>query len=256
MRSSLMSHVGIAILSGIVVASIFNLKHKVDEPEQSLTCQRISETIKLPVIFLQNSKKYQALPFNFASVQGISEKQLTQHHTLYQGYINKCNEIKAHLKSLTEIKGNTTYSQIRALKVAETFALNGAILHELYFENITDATGTHIGEKTKALLEKNFGSLEKFKENLFATASAARGWVLVGYTFYDDSVHNYLLDAHNELVPLLTIPLLIVDTYEHAYMIDFGINRTQYLETLWNNINWKVVEERVTKWLDAFTHQN
>ena len=82
-----------------------------------------------------------------------------------------------------------------------------------------------------------------------ATAISARGWVLTCYNLDDHRIQNYLLDAHNEMVPVLTIPLLAVDTYEHAYMIDFGINRKEYLILLWDNINWNIVESRIKRYI-------
>jgi len=105
-----------------------------------------------------------------------------------------------------------------------------------------------MGQKTQEVLIKNFGSIENFKQDLMATATAARGWALTCYNLDNQRIQNYLLDAHNEKVPVLVIPLLVVDTYEHAYMIDFGINRKEYLSILWDNIDWDVVEKRVIKW--------
>lgn len=109
-----------------------------------------------------------------------------------------------------------------------------------------------MGPQTKEIIEDNFGSVEKFKEDLFGSALSARGWIMTGYNIYDGSVRNYLLDAHNETVPVLTLPILMVDTYEHAYMIDFGIDRAKYLDILWNNINWDVVEKRIEQWVNKF----
>jgi superoxide dismutase, Fe-Mn family len=195
-----------------------------------------------------SQKRYQ--PKEFIITMGpkkLSAKQISDHKELYVGYVNKRNEIDEGLQTVDKAKANQSYSALRGLKVAETFARNGALLHELYFENI--GTGTEMGQKTQELLIKNFGSVATFKEDLMATAISARGWVLTCYNLDDHRVHNYLLDAHNELVPVLTIPLLAVDTYEHAYMIDFGINRKEYLILLWDNINWNVVEERIKQWI-------
>jgi Fe-Mn family superoxide dismutase len=193
------------------------------------------------------SKRYQ--PKEFTIVMGpkkFSDKQIKDHKELYVGYVNKRNEINDALQTVDKSKANQSYSALRGLKVAETFARNGALLHELYFENI--GTGTTMGEKTQEIIVKNFGSVQAFKEDIMATAISARGWVLTCYNLDDNRVQNYLLDAHNETVPVLTIPLLAVDTYEHAYMIDFGINRKEYLNLLWDNINWDVVEERIKQW--------
>jgi len=211
------------------------------QSQDNISMATPSSTSSLPV-----HKKYQ--PKEFSIVMGpkkLSAKQLSDHKELYVGYVNKRNEIDEALQTVDKSKANQSYSALRGLKVAETFARNGALLHELYFENI--GTGTEIGKKTEEILIKNFGSITAFQEDVMATAVSARGWVLTCYNLDDQRVQNYLLDAHNEMVPVLTIPLLVVDTYEHAYMIDFGINRKEYLAVLWDNINWDVVEERVKR---------
>jgi Fe-Mn family superoxide dismutase len=98
------------------------------------------------------------------------------------------------------------------------------------------------------MINKNFGSLEVFKEDLMATALSARGWAITCYNFDDQRLQNYLLDTHNQMVPICVAPIVVIDSYEHAYMIDFGINRKEYLAVLWDNINWDVVEKRLQRW--------
>lgn len=181
--------------------------------------------------------------FDFETIQGLSKKQLTEHYQLYKGYLEKRNKIVQELIETDRKDVASSYSRFRALKMGETFTLNGVILHELYFENLK--AGTTMGASTKQLLIDQFGSIEAFKQDLFDSATCARGWVLTGLCCVDGRVYNFVLDAHNQTVPLMTVPLLIVDTYEHAYMIDFGINRKAYLNTIWETINWDVVEQRV-----------
>ena len=176
----------------------------------------------------------------------LSQKQLSDHLQLYAGYVAKRNEIAESLSVVKKDNVNPSYSVFRGLKVGETFARNGALLHELYFENI--GTGTQMEELTQKFIIDNFGSIDSFKQDLMATALSARGWAITCYNLDDQHVCNYLLDAHNERVPVLTVPLLVIDTYEHAYMIDFGIDRKTYLAILWENINWDVVEARVKRW--------
>lgn len=196
-------------------------------------------------------KPYQVKEFTIImGAKKFSNKQINDHKQLYAGYVNKRNEIEQSLQAVDMAQANNiSYSIFRGLKLSETFTRNAALLHELYFENI--GTGTKIGRMTQEIITKNFGSVEAFKQDLMATALSARGWVLTSYNIDDHRVQNYLLDAHNEKVPVLTVPLLVVDTYEHAYMIDFGINRKEYLAVLWDNINWDVVEKRVEKWISA-----
>lgn len=194
--------------------------------------------------------EYKPMQFDFAQ-KGVtfSESQMSQHYTLYQGYVKKRNEIDQNLKTVDRSNvANVTYSPFRSLKIAQVFAHNGSILHQLFFENLGQAE--EIGPETQTLLIKNFGSIEAFKKDLLESASCARGWVLTAYCLDDNTVKNFVLDAHHINVPVFVIPLLVVDTYEHAYMIDFGIDRAQYLKDLWNNIDWNIVESRVVKWLN------
>ena len=80
---------------------------------------------------------YQAKKFELKGLDGISENQISQHRDiLYAGYVNKLNEIEERLKNCDISKANQIFSDLRALKSEETFALNGVILHELYFENL------------------------------------------------------------------------------------------------------------------------
>lgn len=194
--------------------------------------------------------------FNFTTIQGLSLSQLEQHYKLYNGYATKWNEIEQSLLTVDRSNvANITYSPFRALKIAQTFALNGTILHELYFGNLA-SNKSKPGPQTLALLTENWGSLENFKTDLMACASCSRGWVVTSYQILDGKAYNYVLDAHNETVPLLALPILIVDIYEHAYTIDFGIQRAEYLKVLWQTINWDAVEERMLQWVNKFKVYN
>ena len=176
--------------------------------------------------------------------------QMDQHAKLYEGYFNKRILIEDKLKTVDRSDvANITYSPFRSLKVAEVFARNATYLHEQYFENL--ATGTKMGLKTKEVLIKNFGSIDAFKKDLLDTSSCARGWVITGYCLRGGDVANYLVDAHHVNIPWLIAPLIVVDVYEHAYMIDFGIDRAKYLQDTWNSINWDIVEKRVATLLNS-----
>lgn len=192
--------------------------------------------------------RYKVKPFNI-QVSGLSSNQIEQHKTLYAGYVKKRNQIEQDLQTVqrTDVN-NRTYSPFRALKVAETYAHNGSVLHELYFENL-GKQNAQVGPIMQQLIIDNFGSLQAFKQDLFDCGGCARGWVVTCYCIDDDSIKNFVLEEHNTHVPMLVIPLLVLDVYEHAYMIDFGIKRDPYLDVFWNTIDWDVVEERIAKWV-------
>ena len=190
---------------------------------------------------------HQVKKFELKGLDGISENQISQHRDiLYAGYVNKLNEIEERLKGVDLSKANQIFSDLRALKADETFALNGVILHELYFENL-GGKGTKPSRTLSDLLTRDFGSMEKWTENFKACGMAARGWVILGLSAYDGRLHNYCLDTHNFNFPASSIPILVMDVYEHAYVIDYGIKRPPYIEAFMKNVNWNACTERLER---------
>lgn len=178
-----------------------------------------------------------------AGLPGLSSNQISQHIKLYQGYVNKANEIHGKLKEAELAGANATYSPFRELLVEQSYALNGVVYHEFYFGNL----GGHAGEPTGALrsaLEDGWGGMGKFMDHLTAAGKCMRGWVILGYNTRDARLSLYGLDMHNMWVPACVIPVLALDVYEHAYMIDYGIDRGKYLEAFVNILQWDVVSKR------------
>lgn len=177
-------------------------------------------------------------------LDGISENQIAQHRDiLYAGYVKKLNEIEDKLKTVDISTANQTFSDLRSLKIDETFALNGVVLHELYFENL----GGKDSKPTGALadeIKKQWGSFDKWAAEFKACGLAARGWVVLGLNGYDGKLHNYCLDSHNLYMPAGTIAILVMDVYEHAYTIDYGVKRPPYIEAFMKNIDWDACGKR------------
>lgn len=190
---------------------------------------------------------HQPRKFELKALDGISDNQIAQHRdTLYVGYVNKLNEIEERLRTVDASKANQVYSDFRGLKADETFALNGVVLHELYFENL-GGKGSKPKGKLADLIAKEFGSLEKWTENFKACGMAARGWVILGLCTYDGKLHNYCLDTHNFNFPANTVPVLVMDVYEHAYVIDYGVKRPPYIDAFMKNIDWAAAERRLDR---------
>jgi len=180
-------------------------------------------------------------------LEGFSQRQLEEHHgILYKGYVNKLNEIRKLMVTVDHGKANQTFSDLRSIKIEETFALNGIKLHEAYFDNMGGSGGKAVGQ-TLTLLERDFGSYEAWEKDFKATGLAVRGWVVLGYDLESGTLHNFGSDSHN-LGPIWSaVPILVMDTYEHAYMIDYGVKRLPYIDAFMNVIDWAVVNERLAK---------
>ena len=174
---------------------------------------------------------------------GLSASQIEQHLKLYKGYVAKSNEIYNKLKEVDLATANATYSPLRELLVEESFALNGAVYHEFYFGNLGGKGGEPEGD-LKAALEERWGSVPKFMDLLKAAGKSMRGWVVIGYNTRGGHLSAFGLDTHNMFTPANLVPILVLDVYEHAYMIDYGIDRPKYLDAFVNNLDWSVVAKR------------
>lgn len=187
----------------------------------------------------------QALNPKLLNLSGISAQQITEHYEkLYKGYVNSFNTIQRKLSQASKENQNPRYTEYRELKVEETFNLNGAVLHELYFNNLGGSSGMPTGKIKNAIMHY-FGSVEKWMEDFKAAAASSRGWVILAYDYRTNRMHNFLLDAHNVGVVQSSVPLLIIDVYEHAYFIDYGANRAGYIDAFMNNIDWNIVNQRI-----------
>lgn len=189
----------------------------------------------------------QAIPEKVYSSErvGISRKTHDEHLKLWQGYANKTNEIR---KALAEMeadpaKANQIYSQIRALKVDYTFAYEGYINHNVYFDTLGGNGGNATG-KVASLINDAYGSFDKWLADFKATGIAARGWVYLCYNHADKTVFNYIGDAQNSYPIWNHTLLLAMDVYEHAYFLDFGTARAKYIDAYLQCIDWDAVNKR------------
>jgi len=179
------------------------------------------------------------------SMKGISKKTIEAHLKLYQGYVKKYNEINEKLSQLSVddyANANQVFSTIRELKTELSFAWGGIINHELYFSHLGGKGGLPAGGLLKQI-KKDFGSFEKFKTDVKATGLSARGWVWTGWNYREERLINYLGDSQNTYLTWGVEPIMALDTYEHAYFIDYETNRGAYIDAFFENLDWKVIEE-------------
>lgn len=183
------------------------------------------------------------------AMKGISKKTIEEHVKLYNGYVTKYNEINEKLSALTDddyTKANQVYSTIRGLKVELSFAWGGIINHEIYFGHLGGKGGQPTGDLMKQI-ETDFGSFENYKKDVKATGISARGWVWTAWNYREARLFNYLGDAQNTFPVWGAEPIMALDTYEHAYFIDFGVLRAGYIDAFFENLDWSVIEETFSR---------
>lgn len=179
------------------------------------------------------------------ATEGISRKTHEEHFKLYQGYVKKTNEIFDKLTSVTRdpAKANQTFSDIRELKVELSFALGGVKNHELYFDILGGAGSKPTGRLLDEV-NRSFGSPEAWAADLKATGIAARGWVWTAYDYDLKRLVNYIGDSQNTFPIWNATPIIGLDVYEHAYYLDFGTKRADYIDAFLRNLNWNAVATR------------
>ncbi len=175
------------------------------------------------------------------ALKGFSDSQLEQHFTLYKGYIAKLNEIEQKLSEADNTKPNYSFNEYSELKRREAVAFNGSFLHELYFENL-GADGTVSADLQKALDER--GGKEKVVADLKAAALCGPGWAILTRNRRDNKLHTYFFAEHHLGLPIDQDLLLVLDSWEHAFMVDYGIKRPDYINAFMPNINWGEVSKR------------
>lgn len=167
----------------------------------------------------------------------MSLKSIQEHYKLYEGYVKKTNEIQEKILLAEKNSANGVFSDIGELKRQETFAVNGMKLHELYF-GLLGGTGECEGPILN-MIKEHFGTFESWREDFIATGMASRGWAILSFDWEDMTLRNYGSDTHNVGAVWNCTPLVVLDVYEHAYFMDHGTARKNYVEAFMKSINWE-----------------
>lgn len=188
---------------------------------------------------------FESKTFYLTNIKGFTKKQLLEHYQLYEGYIKSLNKIDKKLKDLKNYENpSTTYSNIRCLKLGQSYANDGVILHELYFSNLGGEKKEPYG-KVLNLINSNFGNYDTFKKIFKSIGMSMRGWVVLATNLNKDILNIIGQDTHDKGIIYYHFPILVMDVYEHAYMIDFGIDKSRYIDVFFENINWEEVNCRL-----------
>ena len=183
-------------------------------------------------------------------LDGISQQTMEDHFKLYEGYAKKSNECRKILNEIkyAEVEGNQVYSHLRSVSIDYTFALLGYKNHDLYFGHLGGEGGQPTGRFAEIIENEFHNGLDEWHHAIRKAASAARGWVMVGYDLNDGSIFNYIMDTQNLWAVYNMVPVLALDVYEHAYARDFGATpdgRKQYVDAFFRNIDWDHVNRQL-----------
>jgi len=175
----------------------------------------------------------------------LSKNLLSNHLKLYEGYVNNTNLLIRKLEEMRQA-GRMLEPEFAELKRRFAWEWNGVRLHELYFENLGISCSLEEVPEVLNVINTFAGSIEAWKNDLVATAKMRGiGWVVTYYDEENGSVFNVWINEHNESHLAGLKPLVVIDVFEHAYLLDYGLDRATYIETIIENLNWKVIKKRL-----------
>ena len=185
------------------------------------------------------------LPYPLNALETYYTKEMLDLHynVLYKGYIDNTNKTEEQLAKARE---TNDFSNITCLEKNLSFFGSGAILHELFFENMGPAIPTSPSVELMEQIIKDFESFEKFKEQFTAASTQveASGWCLLVWVQKWNKLEILQCEKHQNLTLWGCKPLLVLDMWEHSYYLQYKTKRPEYINAFWNILNWNVVNKR------------
>jgi Fe-Mn family superoxide dismutase len=178
-------------------------------------------------------------------MKGFSDTLLNNHFTLYQGYVTNTNKVMDTLAAMLK-DGKVGTPEYAELKRRLGWEFNGMRLHELYFENLGGKAPLNKSGKLGKKLAEEFGSYENWEKDFRGTgAMRGIGWTILYQDNLSGKLINQWINEHDAGHPAGCTPVLVLDVFEHAFMIDYGLKKADYIESFFKNINWEAAEARI-----------
>lgn len=185
------------------------------------------------------------LPYSYEALEPFISRQIMilHHQKHHQSYVDGLN--KAELK-LAEARRNQNFELVKHWERELAFHGSGHYLHTIFWNNMTPGGGGKpTGELARAI-DQYFGSFEKFKSHFTEAAKQVEGvgWAILVWSPRSRHLEILQSERHMILTQWDTIPLLVLDVWEHAYYLQYENRRPEYVEAWWNLVNWKDVQNR------------
>ncbi len=213
-------------------------------PTNSLLAQSMSENGIDKLVDANGNFIQLPLPYatNFLE-PSMDEETLNLHYTFHHG-----GAIKGANKDLQLIKkamDENNYETVDFWTKKLSYHFSSHILHSIFWTNLTNKKTEPKGDLLKRI-EKNFGSFDKLKGYISSTSKNVdgAGWGILGYQPYSDRLTIMQCENHEKLTQWGVVPLLVIDVWEHAYYLKYKNKRNDFVDALFNIINWDNVAQR------------
>lgn len=174
----------------------------------------------------------------------LSAAQIAPHHTAHYGGALKA-AVAADARLEEAVKSGTVVDPAAFAHLKRTISSRGnsVILHEFYFDGLA-AKQIDPAQELRAAIERRFGSIEKWSADFIASAKEAAGWAMLVKHPVNGKLYNVVSDEHAMGVLWMAKPLVVIDTYEHAFYIDYQNRKADYIEKFMSHIDWIEAERR------------
>jgi Fe-Mn family superoxide dismutase len=196
-------------------------------------------------------QSYKPKTFDLSGLTGISDKTLEMHFKLYEGYVTNTNLLTEKINEIladgqVDKEEMPAYSELtRRLG----FEYNGMVLHEYYFANMKQNGGGDPSAGFRGAVERSFPSFDIWRTD-FVSVGKMRGvgWAICYLDPANGRVSNHWIELHQNGNVAGFVPLLVMDVWEHAYLLDYKpADRPKYIDAFLANVDWGVVEGRLVK---------
>lgn len=193
----------------------------------------------------QSQDALRPLPFDPARLNGLSERLIRSHwENNYGGSVKALANVKARLAQAAADKDLPPYVY-NDLKREHLIRTGSVVLHELYFENLGGSG--QAGAAERQTIAQAFGSFDAWEtefRRIGAGLGGGSGWVVLGFNQHLRQLENYWMADHAH-GPAATVPLIVMDMYEHSYQMDFGAAAAKYIDAFFQNLQWEAVGARL-----------
>jgi Fe-Mn family superoxide dismutase len=182
---------------------------------------------------------------NLLGAKGLSEKLLNNHFGLYAGYVANTNKLSEEIEKYRK-EGEMASPQYAEMKRRFGWEFDGMRLHELYFEGLSlSPIEIDGGSELSKKMDENFGSFGEWQKDFRATlAMRGIGWAVLYFDRMSGKLINAWIGEHDGGHLAAAFPILVIDAFEHAYMLDYETKKADYIDAVMKMIDWKRIEER------------
>ena len=185
------------------------------------------------------------LPYDYSALEPhISGEIMQLHHDKHhRTYVNGANQA---LDELHEAQQKNDFAKIATLERALAFNVSGHILHSMFWQNLSADGGDQPQGDLADQIERDFGSFPTFKNQLIRAASTimGSGWAALAWDPVSSGLITIQIHDHQSETSQGSIPLLVLDAWEHAYYLQYRSEKTKFFEAVWNLWNWEDVATR------------